>query len=216
MPGSDRLQTVALKLRGVAQLDVAHAEVEREAVEELEQLVVPPPVSGLAAELRLLLGHERVDLVLRLRRPGEAQARIQAVALPVDAGPVHRDEQARILVLLRDRRDARAVEGEVRADVDLEEGDRLSVGVDARRLLPDRPAVVVTFGGDDERRGQGVRQARAKAAERSAWSVCRTTCQASPRSRTIIAPALCVPASSSRCATTSSTETTSPYFASMS
>ena len=47
-----------------------------------------------------------------------------------------------------------AVEGEVRADVDLEEVDRLAVGVDPRGLLPHGPAVVVALGGDHERRAR--------------------------------------------------------------
>jgi hypothetical protein len=54
-------------------------------------------------------------------------------------------------ILLGDRRDPRAVEREMRSHVDLEEVDRLPGLVDPRRLLPDRPAVVVPVGGNRER-----------------------------------------------------------------
>src|SRR5205085_10311714 len=78
VPGSDRLDPVALQL-GV--LAVAHAEVQREPIEELEELVLLPMLAGSAAELRLLLGHERVDLVLHLFRPGQPERLVEAVAL---------------------------------------------------------------------------------------------------------------------------------------
>ena len=95
----------------------------------------PRSFAEVAAELRLLLRHERVDLILHLRRARQAEPGIEAVALLVDPGAVHRDEQAGVRVLLRDRGDARAVEGEVGRDADLEEVDRL-----ARRRRPAAPA----------------------------------------------------------------------------
>ena len=101
-------------------------------------------LARLAAELRLLLCDEDVDLVLHLRRASEPEPRIEPVALAVDAGAVHRDEQARVWILLGYGRDAGAVEGEVRADVDVEEVHGRAVAVDPRRALPHGPAVVVT------------------------------------------------------------------------
>ena len=79
-----------------------------------------------------------------------ASAGIRAVALPVDARTVHRDEQTGVGILVGDRRDPGAVEGEVRGDVDVEEGDRLALAVDHRRALPGRPAVVVAPCGKDD------------------------------------------------------------------
>src|SRR5439155_22685397 len=99
VPRSYRLEPVALQLGFLA---LAHAEVQREAVEELEELVLLPMLAGSAAELRLLLGHERVDLVLYLFRPGQPERLVEAVALLVDAGSVHRHEQTRLGVLLGD------------------------------------------------------------------------------------------------------------------
>ena len=150
-PGRNGREPVALDLRLLAALDVAQAEVEREAVVELQQLVLAAVFAEVAAELRLLLGHEGVDLILHLGRARQAEPGIEAVALPVDPGAVHRDEQAGVGVLLRDRGDARAVEGQVGRDADLEEVHRPARVVDLRRLLPDRPAVVVPLGGHDQR-----------------------------------------------------------------
>src|SRR5207245_7051869 len=114
--------------------------------------------------------------------------------------------------------DARPVEGHVRRYVDLEDGDRLAVRVDARRLLPDRPAVVVAFGVDHQRR----RERRAPRARKRCRQVGVVGLQDDLPGVAEVAndhPALSsasVPASCSRWPTTSSTETTSPYFASMS
>src|SRR6266508_664873 len=151
VPRRHRLELVALQFNRLAGLDVAHAEVEREPVVELQQLVVAPVLSGLAAELRLLLCDERVDLALRLGRLREPERRVEPVALPVDARAVHRDEEAGVRILLGDRGDAGAVEREVRANVHLEKVDGLAALVNPGRLLPDRPAVVVALGGDHER-----------------------------------------------------------------
>ena len=71
VPRADGLEAVALDVGRLARFDVAHAEVQREAVEELEQLVVAAVLTRIAAELRLLLGDERLDLVLHLRRARE-------------------------------------------------------------------------------------------------------------------------------------------------
>src|SRR5580765_2561794 len=70
VPRRDRLDPVALQLRLLA---VPHAEVQRQAVEELEQLVVLPAALRLAAELRLLLRDEGVDIALDLRGPREPE-----------------------------------------------------------------------------------------------------------------------------------------------
>ena len=110
-------------------------------------------LTRLAAELRLLLGDERVDLVLHLRRARKREAWIEPVALAVDTCAVHRDEEAGVWILLGDRGDPGAVEGEVRADVDVEEVDGRTVAVDPRRPLPHRPAVVVASGRDFQRLG---------------------------------------------------------------
>src|SRR5205814_5099194 len=117
-------------------------------------VVAPPLLVGGAGRCDprfvapLLLGHEGVDKRLRLPRAGESERRIAAVALLVDTRPVHRDEQAGVRIVLGYCSDAGAVEGEVRADVDVEEVDRLAARVDDGRTLPDGPAVVVTRGGD--------------------------------------------------------------------
>src|SRR5947207_3095481 len=63
----------------------------------------------------------------------------------------HRDEQARVRILLSHGRDARSVEREMRQDADIEEVDWLSDLVDERRALPDRPAVVVPRGREGQR-----------------------------------------------------------------
>ena len=105
---------------------------------------------------------------------------------------MHRDEKAGVGILVRDGRDARPVEREVRRNVDVEEPDGRAAFVDERRALPDRPAVVVAAGSNDQRvvaRPRSV-HASASAPERSAWSVWRTTCQDPLRSRTIMRPAV--------------------------
>src|SRR5581483_11032751 len=191
----------------------ARAEVEREPVEELEQLVVALPIAWVAAELGFLLRHERVDLVLHLRGASETEVGVEPVALAVDAGSVHRDEQPGIRVLLRDRRDPGAVEREVRADVDLEEVDRLPRVVEPRRLLPHRPAVVVALGGDDERRRERCRPGTGEG--RGEVGVVGLHDDL-PRVAEVADDHARAPLSSSTCSTTSSTETTSPYFVSMS
>src|SRR5262249_11393337 len=104
---------------------------------------------------RLLLGDERVDLVSHLGRSGQSERLIEAVPLLVDPGAVHRDEQARVGILLGDRRDAGPVKREVRADVDLEEVDRLAVRVDAGRLPRAGPPGGVARGGEEGGGGIG-------------------------------------------------------------
>ena len=221
-PRAERLEPEALEFGGFAGLDVAHAEVEREPVVDLQQRVVVVPGSRLAAELRLLLGDERVDELLHLGRPGQREARVEPVALPVDARAVHRHEQTRVGVVLRDRRDARAVEREVRPNVHVEEVDRLAIVVDARRALPDGPAVVVALGGDHERRvARSLLDPRPRERARELCVVglehdlphvagVPDDHRATGSRSTPIRPSV------RRCATTSSHETTSPYLASMS
>src|SRR5262249_9558464 len=81
-----------------------------------------------------------------------AERGIAPVTLLVDAGAVHRDEQPRVRVVLGHGGDARAVEGEMGADVDVEEVDGLAgLRLDDRRTLPDCPAVLVTGGRHPER-----------------------------------------------------------------
>src|SRR4029077_3161669 len=52
-PGRNGREPVALDLRLLAPLDVAHAEVEGEAVVELQHLVLAAVLPEVAAELRL-------------------------------------------------------------------------------------------------------------------------------------------------------------------
>ncbi len=215
-PRSERLQPVPLQLRLLAALDVAHAEVERQPVVELQQRVVLVPLPRLAAELPLLLRDEGVNLLLRLGGPGQPEAGVEPVALLVDAGPVHRDEQAGVGVLLGDRRDPGAVEGEVRADVDVDEVDGLASLVHAGRTLPDSPAVVVALGRDHQRVVTGpllrplARELPGEVGVVGLENDLPRVAAVADDHRTR------APASSSRRASASSTGTTSPYFASMS
>src|SRR5207247_3708727 len=140
------------------------------------------------------------------------------VALLVDPGAVHRDQQSCVRVLFGHGGDARAVEREVRADVDVEEVDRFAAFVDDRRTFPDGPPVIVT-----RRRG---RQRRVP------HVLLRPGSREVPREILVVdlehdLPAVASVANDhrarasaranwSRCSRTASSGSTSPYFASMS
>ena len=174
-----------------------------------------PVLARIGAESGLLLGDECVDLLLHLSRARKAEPRVEPVAPPVDAGPVHRDEQARVRILLSDRGDAGAVERQVRADVDLEEVHRLPVGVEKGRLLPHGPTVVVATRGKRQRLVLRI-------------PLCPRVCEIAREVRVVrleddlpVATSIAhdharAPASSAKCSSTSSSATTSPYFVSIS
>ncbi len=149
--GSSRRAPIS---NGLARLvPCTHAEREREAVVCLKttvvrhaQVVVNTGARHARREPALLLGDERLHEPRLLGGMREHQPRILAVTLLVDPRAVHGDEQPRVRVLVRDSRDPGPVEREVRGHLDVEERDRGPGRVDQRRRLPDRPAVVVTLG----------------------------------------------------------------------
>ena len=99
---------------------------------------------NVAIETGFLLGNKGVDERLCIGRARKTERGVTAVALLVDTCAVHRDEQPRVGIVLRHGGNARPIEGEVRADVNVEEVDGLAGLVDDGCTLPDRPAVVVT------------------------------------------------------------------------
>src|SRR5262249_23163681 len=119
-------------------------------------------------------------------------------------------------ILLGDRGDPCPVEGEVRGDVHVEEVDGLAVAVVARRPLPDSPAVVVADGRDRERRVPrapvGPRRRRGRGEVGLGGLQDDLPAVAAVADDHARAPA----SEASRYPIASSSETTSPYFASMS
>jgi hypothetical protein len=158
-PGAERLEPIAADVLGLP-LDVPEAEVQREPVVDLQPAVVGPALLVRNADCRdpgrvarLLLLDEGLDELHRLGGAAQLELWLGAVALPVDAGTVHRHEQARVRVLVRDGGDTRAVKGEVGRHLHVEKVERPAHGrLDQGCLLPDRPPVVVPLGRDDERR----------------------------------------------------------------
>ncbi len=149
-PGAERLEGELAERERLERrvVPLAQAEDEREPVVPLEPVVVGPAQVVVDAErggragrvALLLLGDEGVDERLHLGRAREREPGVGAVALPVDAGAVHRDEEARVGVLLGDRGDPGPVEGEVRAHVDVEERDRLARSRRPAASAPTRPS----------------------------------------------------------------------------
>ena len=79
----------------------------------------------------------------RLVDEAHDQVGLEAVAPLVDPGAVHREDQAGVRILLRDRGDRGAVEGEVEPHRHVEEVRGPPLRVEAGAALPDEPAVVV-------------------------------------------------------------------------
>ena len=87
---------------------------------------------------------ELVDLGLGIRRAGERECGLRAVAPAVDAGEVLAHEHPGVAIARGDLGDPRLVELEVQVDVDLEEVLRAAgLGVEARRGLPRPPSAIV-------------------------------------------------------------------------
>lgn len=98
------------------------------------------------------LADERIDLVAPGVLEGHLERRLGPVASAVEPGAVHRGQDARIGILVGDRRDHRAIEGEVDLRADVEDVQRTAIApIDVGGALPDGPPVVVAPRGDGER-----------------------------------------------------------------
>ncbi len=106
-PRLDRRESVVADLPRLAVLGVSHAEVEGEPVVQLEPVVIGPALlvrvagRGEPTGVRgFLLGNELLDLLRHLVGTREREPEVGAVSLPVDTRAVHRDEEARVRVVV--------------------------------------------------------------------------------------------------------------------